>query len=116
MVILVNVCLYSERWDRYEKRLSHFADVVAEEDPDVITLQEVRHDTGFVSIHRHLNHWNSESSSAEDGGSQVDHLLSHLAAARRRRQGLLNQTSSGVDEPYYQVVFQPAMAMIDRYV
>lgn len=57
---------------------------------------------------------------AEDGGSQVDHLLSQLAAARRRRrnQAAVNDSNSVVTEevePYYQVVFQPAMAMIDRY-
>ena len=46
-----------------------------------------------------------------DGGSQVEHVLSHLAAAWTRKGGVALARSRS-----YQVVYHPAMSMIDMYV
>lgn len=45
--------------------MKHFADVVVAEDPDVITLQEVRVDTTFSSPYSTITHW----SYSNDGGT-----------------------------------------------
>mmetsp|Transcript_24930 Transcript_24930/g.34203 ORF Transcript_24930/g.34203 Transcript_24930/m.34203 type:complete len:592 (+) Transcript_24930:37-1812(+) len=76
-----------ERWQRYEMRLRHFADVIVKEDPDVITLQEVRLDTTFTSPTKNIPH-GSDGVEKVDGGSQVEHVLNHLAAAWTRLNGI----------------------------
>ena len=45
-----------------------------------------------------------------DGGSQVEHLLGHLAAAWTRKVG-----KDLAARNRYQVVFHPAMSMIDMF-
>ncbi len=113
---------------------SHFADVVVAEDPDVITLQEVRLDASFLSpAPGTFKHWHDSAVMAVDGGNQAELLLSHLAQARaraaqvkRRRDesGVAGQQASKAeqdsvvgrqdsDSGYYQFVFQPAMSMLD---
>ena len=108
--------------------------MVVSSDPDVIALQEVRLDGNFVSPTA-LHHWNSNlngratESTKLDAGSQVEHLLSHLALARQRAALAFDaaaannsHSASSSDEdttaterlqPYYQFVYQPAMSMID---
>ncbi len=91
--------------------------MVVAADPDVLTLQEVRHDSGFTATSKRTSHWLDESGSKEDAGSQVEHLLSHLALARRRAAVKANTTLPSAGEGagnYYQFVFQPAMSMLDR--
>ncbi len=113
-------CGCSRRHHLFPRR--HFADVVVAEDPDVLALQEVRHDSAFVNNSRRTDHWNDPAQSKEDAGSQVEHLLSHLASARRRRLGSgsanASSNSSSAEREggaqYYQFVFHPAMAMMDR--
>ena len=102
---------------RYEERMKHFADIVAEEDPDIIAIQEVRLDASFVAMDGRLLHWSDAQLSKHDGGSQVEHVLTHLAQARTRachadtfcNSRALNRTHGD----YYHVLFQPAMSMID---
>jgi hypothetical protein len=98
---------------------SHFADVVVAEDPDVLALQEVRLDGSFVApTPGTLRHWRDLGAVKVDGGNQAEHVLSHLAQARRRaaqdagqaQEGSLEDSNGG----YYQFVFQPAMSMIDK--
>jgi hypothetical protein len=111
-------------------------------DPDVIALQEVRLDGGFVDSDGTTPHWAvpgvvnsleqapvhasatasvSPSTAAEvvkgDGGSQVEHVLSHLAQARRRLAVHTSEVGDAAHgetfEQYYQYVYQPAMSMIE---
>jgi hypothetical protein len=97
-------------------RRSHFADVVVAEDPDVIALQEVRLDGSFLApAPGTLRHWRDPAAVKVDGGNQAEHVLSHLAQARRRAKG--SEAAGGLEESdngYYQFVFQPAMSMIDK--
>jgi hypothetical protein len=103
---------------------SHFADVIVEEDPDVIALQEVRLDATFVSpVPGGLKHWNNLNASKLDGGNQAEHVLSYLAQARARREEACrnDEACRSREAPprangYYQFVFQPAMSMLDTYV
>lgn len=105
--------------------------MIVAEDPDVIALQEVRVDSAFVSpVTGHtIAHWHNLTHSKEDGGNQVEHVLSHLAQARLRAAAALSAHNGvaegdGEDEgaqahvelngnPYYQFVYQPAMSMVD---
>lgn len=94
----------------------HFADVIVASDPDVIALQEVRVDSAFVSpLNGHsIPHWHNLSASKEDGGNQVEHVLSHLAQARARAEASGEAKVGDQDRnPYYQFVYQPAMSMVD---
>ena len=108
----------------------HFADVVSAEDPDVVALQEVRLDSGFAAPNgkqqQHLN--SSEAALKADVGSQVEHLLAHLSRARMRlranSQSENEQLGVGVgadriseylSDRGYQVVYHPAMNMVNRH-
>ena len=96
-------------------------------DPDVIALQEVRLDSAFICPYddHSIAHWYNTSMLKEDAGSQVEHLLSHLAQARARARVAADpeyaSAGSNDDEqlpptgsnPYYQFVYQPAMSMVD---
>jgi hypothetical protein len=73
---------------------------------DIVSLQEVRLDGAFASLTRSIPHWRNPEQSKHDGGSQIEHLLSHITAARFR----LNISDSWE----YQVVYQPAMSMWDK--
>ena len=112
---------------------SHFADVVVSNDPDVLALQEVRLDANFLSATK-TRHWFSSGSGSgggsndsaavllkADGGSQVEHLLSHLAQARARAANTATAVGSAElqqqsPQHYYQFVYHPAMSMIDTLV
>eukprot|EP01038_Epipyxis_sp_PR26KG_P014002 gene14002-18780_t len=114
----------SERWKRYNERLRHFADIIIEEDPDVIALQEVRIDSSFVSMNNgDIPDWTNPSIHQKDMGSQIDHLLFHLHEAKLRFQinnpnKIQNQIkyyhsydkSSSND---YYFAYQPAMNMFE---
>eukprot|EP00981_Chlorochromonas_danica_P003653 scaffold681_cov173-Ochromonas_danica.AAC.16 len=91
-----------ERWERYESRIKHFAEVIAQEDPDVVTLQEVRLDSTFFSEDG-LELW--KSFRKPDAGAQIEHFLHHLQQAQVR----LGKTI--VD---FQVVYQPAMLLFEK--
>ena len=105
------------------------------EDPDVLTFQEVRLDTTFTSPDGKILNWYSGEEGLRtlpsnfvvdilnlreviymvgkyriDGGSQVEHLLGHLAAAWTRKVG-----KDLAARNRYQVVFHPAMSMIDMF-
>ncbi len=85
---------------------SHFAETILTADPDVVALQEVRLDSSFFSVENTLAFWKNDSEYKLDAGSQVEHLLHHLSAARKR----LN-----IPEAHqYQVVYQPAMSMWEK--
>lgn len=45
---------------------SHWADVVVAEDPDVITLQEVRLDTTFTASDSKITHWMHDNNGMAD--------------------------------------------------
>eukprot|EP01032_Pedospumella_encystans_P014181 gene14181-16306_t len=119
---------HKERWDRYTRRMRHFADVIVASDPDIIALQEVRLDSAFLSpLNGHtISHWHNTTANKGDNGNQVEHVLSHLAQARARaaaaaadgesreptQEGtVVNETKN--NNPYYQFVYQPAMSMVD---
>ena len=107
--------------------------MIVAEDPDVIALQEVRVDSAFISptTGHTIPHWHNLTHSKQDGGNQVEHVLSHLAQARLRAAaaasgaaGVSAGESEGGGEgaeakvelngnPYYQFVYQPAMSMVD---
>jgi hypothetical protein len=102
--------------------------VIVANDPDVIALQEVRLDSAFICPYddHSIAHWYNTSMLKEDAGSQVEHLLSHLAQARTRALARVaadpeNASAGSTDEqlppsgsnPYYQFVYQPAMSMVD---
>jgi hypothetical protein len=75
--------------------------------PDVVNLQEVRLDSSFYSIENTISYWRNHNVTKADGGSQIEHLLSHIAAAKRRL---------GINTGWeYQVVYQPAMSMWERW-
>jgi hypothetical protein len=75
--------------------------------------QVPNHASGTASV--------SPSAAAEvvkgDGGSQVEHVLSHLAQARRRLAAHKLEVGDATHEEtfgqYYQYVYQPAMSMIE---
>jgi hypothetical protein len=115
------------RWERYEKRLKLFAENIVEHDPDIITIQEVRLDAGFISYPsgrvvyyydnpNNPNKGNGTTSTSDgnqqqghmklDGGSQVEHLLAQLRDAWQRKG------KGGY--PDYHVVFQPANLLKER--
>ena len=64
---------------------------IAEEDPDILLLQEVRLDTSFVN-RPYVN------------GNQIEHLLQELKDAYR-------YTYKDREVPLFQVIYQPAMNM-----
>ena len=77
----------------------------------MIAIQEVRLDTAFYSLDKKMPFWKDINGSAGikfDGGSQVEHVLSHLHAAAKRK-GLAN-----MDFTKYQFVYQPAMSMWEK--
>lgn len=83
-----------------------------ENDPDVIAIQEVRLDSAFFSIDKKMAYWmdaNSTTKSKVDAGSQVEHVLSQLHAAAKRK-GL----EAKFDFTKYHFVYQPAMSMWEK--
>lgn len=100
MILITSI--FRERWERYERRIKHFAEVIAQEDPDVVTLQEVRLDSTFFSEDG-LELW--KSFRKPDAGAQIEHFLHHLQQAQER----LGKTI--VD---FQVVYQPAMLLFEK--
>ncbi len=53
-----------------------------------------------------MPYWRNDSEFKVDGGSQIEHILHHLASAKKR----LNLS----DDFDYQVIYQPAMSMWDK--
>ena len=98
---------FEERHRRYIDRLTHFADIVVAESPDVVLVQEVRWDSAF-GLKRLANLTAKSDNSRSrpfDVGSQVEHLAYFISAASSRSRG------DGVAEDIYQVVYQPAMLL-----
>ncbi len=87
-----------QRRERYMDRMRHLARIVVEHGPDVVYFQEVRLDSSFRI-------------SGADAGSQVDHLYFFLAEAEREAGTC---TTEGVGCTHWNVVYQPAMSMIDK--
>ena len=81
---------YQDRWTRYTNRIKLLAHTIAEEDPDVILLQEVRLDTAFVN-------------KPYANGNQIEHLLQEL---RDAHQHIYDR-----EAPLFQFFYQPAMNM-----
>jgi len=79
------------RWERYNARVELFSQVLANENPDIILLQEVRLDNS-------LRGGSAEDQS--DGGNQMNHILRRL----RTQQPSVE----------WQYIFYPASSMFDE--
>ena len=82
---------YQDRWTRYTNRMKLLAHTIAEEDPDIMLLQEVRLDTSFAN-RPYIN------------GNQIEHLLQELRDAHKC-------IYKNREVPLFQVIYQPAMNM-----
>jgi hypothetical protein len=87
--------------------------VIVDLNPDILTIQEVRIDSSFYGpeIEFFLQDFFTKMKKP-DGGNQVEHLMSKLQLAWKERYA-----NEQLPYPNYQIVYQPAMHMIDsKYV
>lgn len=103
-----------ERWELYEKRMLHWANTVVKEDPDIILLQEVRIDNTFTPTDYRNRKNKSFQFLESDYGSQLDHVLLFLNAARKDLMEV-NGDFTEISLPYYHCVYHPGMLQFDRY-
>eukprot|EP00602_Paraphysomonas_sp_CaronLab_P009893 CAMPEP_0185036576 /NCGR_PEP_ID=MMETSP1103-20130426/29731_1 /TAXON_ID=36769 /ORGANISM="Paraphysomonas bandaiensis, Strain Caron Lab Isolate" /LENGTH=500 /DNA_ID=CAMNT_0027574151 /DNA_START=248 /DNA_END=1750 /DNA_ORIENTATION=+ len=122
----------NKRWEWYSSRLRHLAEVILKEDPDIITLQEVRLDNTFVSSKDAAANSSSHRYTVPSG-SQMHHLLLALDQLQSGSEADSSEavvcemdgvecvqrserTDLSVKDVVnkYQFVFQPAMSMYDR--
>jgi hypothetical protein len=104
---------FEERHRRYVERLSHFADIVVAEEPDVVLVQEVRWDSAF-SLKRLANLTakpHTPRGRPSDVGSQVEHLVYFISAAYSRSRGDPAPADRGRELDAYQVLYTPAMLL-----